>query len=116
MTSVFCTVIISLVSWFSYAAVTGTTLKFIYLLFYRRTVDISSITEINDQPTYKVAKSAFRSLYVFYKDKNRRTKWIQLRITIFPEKALGNLIKDLKAINPHIELNKYAEKLMKAAS
>ncbi|HLC49426.1 MAG TPA: hypothetical protein VJI96_03520 [Candidatus Andersenbacteria bacterium] len=101
---------------YSYAAIDGMTLKFVYLLFYRRTIDIRSITEINDQSTYKVGKSIFRSLYIFYKDKNNLVKWIELRITIFPEKTLGKLIKNLKEINPGIELNKYSEKLMRSAS
>lgn len=101
---------------YSYAAIDDTTLKFVYLLFYRRTVDIPSITEINDQPTYKAAKSMFRSLYIFYKDKSGIDKWIELRITIFPEKTLGKLIKDLKIINPQIELNQYSQKLMESAS
>lgn len=101
---------------FSYARIEGKTLKFMYFLYQRRTIDIDSITEINDQSTYKIAKSQFRSLYLFYKDKNGVKKWIEFRITIFPEKTLGRLIKDLKAINPRIELNTYAEKLMKAVS
>ena len=105
-----------LVTQLSYASISGTTLKFVYILFYRRTIDINSITEINDQPTYKVARGMFRSLYIFYKDKEGAIKWIELRITIFPEKTLGMLIKDLKAINPRIELNKYSEKLMEKAS
>ncbi|OGZ43264.1 MAG: hypothetical protein A3J55_02625 [Candidatus Ryanbacteria bacterium RIFCSPHIGHO2_02_FULL_45_17b] len=122
-------VIIGLVAWFvfvgfgillmtvySYASISGNTLKYVWLFFSRRTIDINSITEINDQPTFKVAKSQFRSLYVFYTDKNGDTKWIELRITIFPEKTLGRLIKDLKAINPRIELNKYSQKLMDSAS
>lgn len=96
---------------FSYAEVSGNTLKFVYLLFYKRTIDIHSVTEINDQPTYKAGKSMFRSLYIFYKDNNGLKKWVELRISIFPEKALGRLIKDLKAVNPSIELNKYSEKL-----
>ena len=100
---------------YSYVAISGNTLKFVYVLFYRRTIDINSITEINDQPTYKAAKSEFRSLYIFYKDKNDTIKWIELRITIFPEKTLGRLIKDLKQINPRIELNKYSQKLMESA-
>lgn len=101
---------------YSYASITGTTLKFVYLLFYRRTIDINSITEINDQPTYKAAKKSFRSLYIFYKDKNDEPKYIELRITIFPEKTLGKLIKELKRINPRIELNKYSQKLMDSTS
>lgn len=101
---------------YSYASISDTSLRFVYLFFYRRTIDINFIIEISDQPTYKVAKSHFRSLYIFYKGKNGDTKWIELRITIFPEKTLGKLIKDLKEINPRIELNSYAEKLMKAAS
>ena len=100
---------------YSYVSISGNTLKFVYVLFYRRTIYINSITEINDQPTYKAAKSAFRSLYIFYKDKNDTIKWIELRITIFPEKTLGRLIKDLKQINPRIELNKYSQKLMESA-
>lgn len=101
---------------FSYAAIDGKTLRYMYFLYQRRTIDINSITEINDQPTYKVVKSQFRSLYIFYKDKNSETKWIEFRITIFPEKTLGRLIKDLKQINPRIELNKYSQKLMDSAS
>lgn len=100
---------------YSYAAISGSTLKFVYILFIRRTIDISSITEINDQSTYKVAKGAFRSLYIFYKDKKNNTKYIELRITIFPEKTLGKLIKNLKEVNPKIELNRYAEKLLQGA-
>jgi hypothetical protein len=91
---------------YSYVDITGSTLKFVYVLFIRRTIDINPITAINDQPTYKVVKGAFRSLYIFYKGKNDLTKWIELRITIFPEKTLGKLIRDLKQINPRIELNK----------
>lgn len=101
---------------FSYAVIEGKTLKFVWLFFSRRTIDIDSITEINDQSTFKVAKSQFRSLYIFYKDKTGDIKWIEFRITIFPERTLGRLIKDLKAINPRIELNKYAEKLMQSAT
>lgn len=101
---------------YSYAIIEGVTLRFVYFLFYRRTIDIKSITEINDQPTYKIAKSSFRSLYIFYKDSNGATKWIELRITIFPEKTLGELIKDLKRINPRIELNTYSQKLMDSVS
>lgn len=100
---------------YSYASITDTTLKFVYLLFYRRTIDINSITEINDQPTYKAGKGMFRSLYIFYQ-KNDGVKYIELRITIFPEKTLGALIKELKRINPRIELNKYSQKLMDSAS
>lgn len=101
---------------FSYVAIDGQTLKFMYFLYHRRTIDINSITEINDQPTYKVAKGQFRSLYIFYTDKNGETKWIEFRITVFPEKTLGKLIRDLKQINPRIELNKYSQKLMDSAS
>ena len=101
---------------FSYVSISGTTLKFVWLLFSRRTIDINSITDINDQPTFKVAKGKFRSLYIFYRDEKGNTKYIELRITIFPEKTLGRLIKDLKEINPRIELNKYAEKLMQSVS
>ena len=99
---------------FSYAEISGTTLKFVYLLFYRRNIDIDSITEINDQPTYKAGKNLFRSLYIFYKEKGEK-KYIELRITIFPEKTLGRLIKDLKVVNSNIELNDYSEKLIKKA-
>jgi len=114
--TVLLTVITLLITWLSCVFISGTTLKFVYLLFYRRTIDINSITEINDQPTYKVAKGSFRSLYIFYTDKNGEIKWIEFRITIFPEKTLGKLIKELKAINPRIELNKYSQKLMDSAS
>ncbi|OGF64030.1 hypothetical protein A2Z53_00055 [Candidatus Giovannonibacteria bacterium RIFCSPHIGHO2_02_42_15] len=100
---------------YSYASISGTTLTFVWLLFSRRTININSITDINDQPTFKAARNQFRSLYIFYKDETGEIKWIELRITIFPEKTLGKLIKDLKAINPRIELNKYAEKLMQSA-
>ncbi len=113
---IFFTFVILLITLFSYASITNTTLKFVYLLFYRRTIDINSITEINDQPTYKAAKKSFRSLYIFYKDKNNAPKYIELRITIFPEKTLAALIKELKRINPRIELNKYSEKLMNSVS
>ena len=122
-------IIIGLVAWlafigfgvllmtvFSYALISGNTLKYVWLLFLRRTIDIDSITDINDQPTFKVAKGQFRSLYIFYRDKTGETKWIEFRITIFPEKTLGKLIKDLKQINPRIELNKYSQKLMDSAS
>jgi hypothetical protein len=52
---------------YSYAAVSEHTLTYVYLLFYRRTIDIRDITEINDdQPTYKMAKSSFRSVYIFF--------------------------------------------------
>lgn len=115
MATVIFTTIILLTMWLSYAMVSDNTLKFVYLLFYRRTIDIHSITAINDQPTYKGAKGVFRSLYIFYKDRGL-TKYIELRITIFPEKTLGELIKELKRINPHIELNKYSQKLMDTAS
>jgi hypothetical protein len=101
---------------FSYATIEGEMLRYMYFFYLRRTIDINSITDINDQPTYKAAKGQFRSLYIFYKDKKGDNKWIEFRITIFPEKTLGMLIKDLKEINPHIELNKYAEKLMQTAS
>jgi len=101
---------------YSYASISDTTLKFVWLFFSRRTIDINSITDINDQPTFKVAKGKFRSLYIFYRDEKGNTKYIELRITIFPEKTLGRLIKDLKEINPRIELNKYAEKLMQSVS
>lgn len=115
LAAAFITAVILFTMKFSYAAIEGKTLKYIWLFFSRRTIDIDSITNINDQATFKVAKSQFRSLYVFYKDKIGDTKWIEFRITIFPEKTLGRLIKDLKAINPRIELNKYAEKLMQDA-
>lgn len=101
---------------FSYAAIDGRTLRYMYFLYQRRTIDIDSITDINDQPTYKVAKGQFRSLYVFYKDKKGDTKWIEFRITIFPEKTLGKLIKELKRINPRIELNAYSRKLMESVT
>jgi hypothetical protein len=100
---------------FSYAVIEGNTLKFVWLFFLRRTIDIDSITHINDQNTFKIAKSQFRSLYIFYKDKAGDTKSIEFRITIFPERTLGLLVKDLKAINPRIELNAYAEKLSQSA-
>ena len=106
---------ILLMTMFSYVSISDTKLKFIWLLFSRRTIDIDSITDINDQSTFKVAKSQFRSLYIFYKNKSNDTKWIEFRITIFPEKTLGRLIKDLKSINPDIKLNNYAEKLMRSA-
>lgn len=109
------TLVILLINWFSSISISGTTLKFVYLLFQRHTIDINSITEINDQSTYKVAKGAFRSLYIFYKDQQSKKKYIELRITIFPENTLGKLIKHLKQINPKIELNKYSEKLMQSA-
>ena len=112
----FITAVILFTMIFSYAAIEGKTLKYIWLFFSRRTIDINSITDINDQPTFKAAKRQFRSLYIFYKDKSGVTKWIELRITIFPEKTLGRLIKDLKHINPKIELNKYSQKLMESAS
>src|SRR3989344_4277925 len=96
---------------YSYVATKDSTLKFVYILFIRRTIDINSITGIKDESSYKVAKGQFRSLYIFYKDKTGDTKWVELRITIFPEKTLGRLVKDLKEINPRIELNKYAQKL-----
>jgi len=114
--AMFIIVVILFVMIFSYAVIEGKTLRFVWLFFSRRTIDIHSITEINDQPTYKVAKGSFRSLYIFYTDKNGDTKWIEFRITIFPEKTLGMLIKDLKKINPRIELNKYSQKLMDSAS
>lgn len=101
---------------FSYAAIEGETLKYMYFLYQRRKIDINSIIEISDQGTYKVAKSQFRSLYVFYKDKKGDTKWIEFRITIFSKKTLGRLIKDLKQINPRIELNNYTQKLMDSVS
>lgn len=97
---------------YTYVTITDTELKIVNFLFYRRTLDISSITEINDQPTFKMAKGSFRSLYIFYKNKEGEIKWIELRITIYPEKTLGKLIKDLKQINPDIKLNTYSEKLM----
>lgn len=112
----FITVVILFVMVFSYAAIEGKTMRFVWLFFSRRTIDIDSITDINDQPTFKVAKSQFRSLYIFYKDKEGEIKWIEFRITIFPEKTLGRLIKDLKQINPKIKLNKYSQKLMDSAS
>lgn len=122
-------VIIGLIAWFifisigilimtvfSYVSISDNILKYVWLFFSRRTIDIRSITSIGDQATFKVAKGQFHSLYIFYKDKCGDAKWIELRITIFPEKTLGALIKELKKINPRIELNKYAEKLMKSAS
>lgn len=99
----------------SYVSISGTTLKFVDIFFIRRTVDINSITEINDQPTFKMAKGAFRSLYIFYKNNEGKIKWIELRITIYPEKTLGKLIKDLMQFNPNIKLNTYSEKLMRTA-
>ena len=101
---------------YSYLIITGTTLQSVYILFIRRTIDINAIIEITDEATYKVAKSQFRSLYIFYKNTSGELKWIELRVTIFPEKTLGRLVKDLKTINPRIELNKYTEKLMRSAS
>ncbi len=115
MMTAFLAVVVLLITWLSYASISGAKPKFVYLLFYRRTIDIHSITEINDQPTYKAAKSMFRSLYIFYKEKGD-IKWIELRITIFPEKTLGKLIKELKHINPHIDLNTYSQKLMDSVS
>src|SRR3989344_4374051 len=106
--SVVWTFILLITSIYSYASITGSTLKFVYILFIRRTININLITEIKDSATYRIAKSQFRSLYIFYKDKNDGVKWIELRITIFPEKTLGKLIKDLKSINPNIELNNYS--------
>ncbi|MDB5225182.1 MAG: hypothetical protein JWL87_134 [Candidatus Adlerbacteria bacterium] len=96
---------------YSYASITNNTLTYVYLFFYRRTVNIDSITEINDQATYKTAKGSFRSLYIFYKDQDGSIKYIEFRITLFSEKTLGRLVKDLKQLNPNIELSGYAEKL-----
>jgi hypothetical protein len=104
-----------LITRLTYASISGTILRYVDLFFSRRIIDINSITEINDQSTYKVAKSQFRSLYIFYNNRGE-TEWIELRITIFPEKELGRLIKDLKEINPRIELNQYCQKLMESAS
>lgn len=104
-----------LLTWLSYVSILGTTLKSVEIFFIRRTIDINSITEITDASTYILAKSQFRSLYILYKDQNGESKHIELRITIFPENTLGRLIKDLKEINPTIELNKYSEKLMQSA-
>lgn len=101
---------------FSYASISERTLKYVWLFFLRRTINIDSITDISDQPMFKVVKSQFRSLYIFYNDKSGDKKWIEFRITIFPEKTLGRLIKDLKNINPNIKLNTYSEKLIKLVS
>ena len=114
--AVFATSVVLFLTIFSYASVSGKTLKFVWLFFSRHIIDIDSITDINDQGTFKIAKSQFRSLYVFYDDKSGDKKWIEFRITIFPEKTLGKLIKELKTINPHIKLNRYAEKLMQSVS
>lgn len=110
----FFTLILIIITKYSYAEISGSTLRFVYTLYIRRTISIYSITEINDQPTYKIGGNLFRSLYIFYKDKNGKIKWIELRITIFPERTLGKLIKDIKTINPKIELNKYAQGLMES--
>jgi hypothetical protein len=109
------TVVVLLITWLSYATIPGHTLQFVYLLFYRRTIDIRDITEIDDQPTYKVGKSSFRSVYIFYETRNKEIKYIELRVTIFPEKTLGRLIRDLKHLNPKIKLNGYCEKLGRTA-
>jgi hypothetical protein len=113
--AMFITTVILFVMIFSYAAIEGRTLKFVWLFFLRRTIDIDSITEIIDQPTFKVAKSQFRSLYLFYKNRRGDTKSIQFRITIFPERTLGKLIRDLKHVNPSIELDAYSKRLIELA-
>jgi hypothetical protein len=107
--------LVLLMTRFSYASISGHILKFVYLLFYRRTIDVRDITEINDQPTYKAAKSSFRSVYIFYETRDKAIRYIELRVTVFPENTLGKLIKELKRLNPNIKLNKYCEKLVQSA-
>jgi len=101
---------------FSYASIVGPTLKFVYLLLYRRTTNISSITEITNKPTYIAARSQFRSLFILYEDTTGQQAHIELRITIFPEAELARLIRDLKKINPNIRLDNYSERLAATAS
>lgn len=109
--SLFVAATILLITVYSYAAISRSELKFVYLLFYRRTIDINSITEITNKPTYIAAHSQFRSLYIMYKDKTGSQAHIELRITIFPETELARLIHDLKQINPDIHLDSYSSRL-----
>ena len=108
--------IILLITVFSYVTTLGSTLTFVYLLLYRRTIDIHSITEVANKPTYIAARSQFRSLFILYKDKAGQEAHIELRITIFPEAELARLIRDLKRLNPNIHLDSYSARLATTAS
>lgn len=109
-------ILLILITVFSYASIAGPTLKFVYLFFYRRTIDIDCITEITNRPTYIAAQSQFRSLFILYKDKTGQETHIELRITIFPEAELARLIRDLQRLNPNIHLDSYSARLATTAS
>ena len=83
-------------------------------LFPKKT-SISKITEINRQSTFRIFRGAIKSLYIFYNAKNGKTKWIELRHGVFKEATMGELVRDLKHLNPLIKLDAAAQKLMEKA-
>lgn len=109
-------------------------LKFVSMLFVRKTILVHHITEINRQPTFQVLKGKIKSTYIFYESDieqgNSLTtwlqsvfidsghagniKWIELRHSMFSEATIGNLISDLVRINPKIKLDSYCTKLVKS--
>lgn len=95
--------------WGISVSLSESTLSRVDSFIFRKEIPLNEIEVIRYQPTYGIGKEV-SSLYVFRRDQN--TAVITMTSVWFTERALRDFLRDIKKLNPAINLDEEAQALM----
>lgn len=99
----------------TYGTYSENRLRIVQFFVFRKEISINEITWIGYRPTWKFQPIA-RSLYIVQEINGVKCKSLEFKNSIFSEKTLAQITKDLKVSNPTIALDDPAKSLLKTTA